>query len=1053
MKYSIWAACLILLCTITAIELKAQITQATITGTITDKEKKPLPGVTIQVRNESTGFTAATESGLNGEYIFKQLPLGKPYTIKASFLGFGDQTRTGYSLNQGDMIRIDFEMETTTEAMEEVVVTASGLKNSIENFGAATSITGRDIRQLPVNGRNFRSLIDLSPLSDGNNLSGQLASSTNFTVDGMTARNPTSGGTANRRGGSYAISMEAIREFKVSTNQYDVTYGRSGGGLINTVTKSGTNTFTGSAFTFARADWLSSPYDIRGNEIDNEFSTYQYGFSLGGPIVKDKAHFFVVWDHQADARPLQIADIQTPEDESRYSVSQATLDRYLGIARSSYGVANSPQFGSFDKKRGTDAVFARIDWQLNDKNLLTVRNNYVNDRNFEAISDNSNIELYEVYGMVRTTDNSLQATLRTTVNPRATNELKLQHLHTSEKASPNGQLPAENIPRAIVERVESTVGGDVLTTSIQLGGQRYIPEYFYNNVLQLVDNLYYNTGNINYTFGTDLMYTHMKSLYGSEMNGRFYFNGLDAFENLDPYRYVREVNLMEDPSVKQNILNLGLYAQMETELFPGFELMAGIRADYTNYLNRPNFNQTVYNELGLSTDNVLTTFQLQPRAQVTWDIGERQRDILRFGAGIFGSDINNYAMINNMVFDGTRVASIDIVGDNVPRPDFPAYRQDPSTAPGRDLFGQPGITPTATINMNGKDARIPTLYKANINYNHFFTDRFKMGLSLYATLARNNYMYVDANMVDEPFFRLANEANRGVFVPASGIDADGNLDWQDGRKTTGIGRVLELGSGGKINQYAVVVDGTYEYYKDGVVSFSYTWNDSKDNTSFNGDVANTSTLSLMVREDPRDLSRMTYSDNQFRHKVVVYGTLPALYGISVGVRYNGIGGTRYSFAVSGNVNGDFVSSNDLAYIFDPDDPDTPEAYRTAIQGILDNPEADESTKDYIRESAGKIAERNGGINGFYGTWDLRITKKFKTYRSQYLEVSADVFNVANLLNKEWGTTETLGKQNIYSITGFNPETRTFDYNVNANTGAVRPSGDPYQIQLGIRYGF
>ncbi|MBC9798476.1 TonB-dependent receptor plug domain-containing protein, partial [Sinomicrobium weinanense] len=661
-----WLLLLWLVCSVFTIT--AQNTHASIEGMVVDETSEPLMGVSVVVKNESTGFSTATVSDISGKYILKQLPLGKPYTITVSYMGYGTQTRKGYELNQGDELRIDFKMEESAEALDEVVVTASGLKSAVKNFGAATSVTSQDLEKLPVNGRNYTSLIDLSPLSTGNSLSGQLPSSTNFTVDGMTARNPTSGGTANRRGGSYAISMEAIREFKVSTNQYDVTYGRSGGGSINTVTKSGTNTLSGSIFTFGRTDWLSSPYDIRGNRRDEDFSSYQYGFSLGGPIVKDKVHFFVAWDHQEDTNPLQIADLQTAEDERRYNVSRESLDRYLDIARNKYGVADSPQFGSFNRKRGTDAIFARIDWQLNDKNLLTLRNNYVFDLHRRAISDNSSIELYEVYSDVRTTDNSFLASLRSELNPKMTNELKFQYLRTSESAFPGEQIPSQNIPRAIVERVHSEVNGKDVYTTIQLGGQRYIPESFYNNVFQLVDNLYYSTDKIDYTFGADLMYTHMESVYGSEMNGRFYFTGLDDFENLQPYRYVREVNLMEDPAVTQNIMAFGAYAQMQASLFPGFELMAGIRADYTNYLDKPNFNEIVYEDLGLRTDNSLSTFQLQPRIQATWDIGERGKDILRFGGGIFGSDINNYIMINNMVFDGTRVASVDINRNDVTIP-------------------------------------------------------------------------------------------------------------------------------------------------------------------------------------------------------------------------------------------------------------------------------------------------------------------------------------------------------------------------------------------------
>lgn len=1042
----------------------AQDDRAVITGIVIDETELGVIGATVQVKNESTGFTTGSITNENGEYTIKQLPLGGPYTIKVSYIGYGDQTKSGYTLNQGDQVRVDFQMKEESITIEAVEVVANSLKNTIATTGSATSVTEQDLEKLPVNGRNFTSLVDLSPLSTGSSLSGQLASSTNYTIDGMTAKNPTSGGsTTSRNGVPYAISMEAIREFKVVTNQYDVTNGRAGGGTVSTVTKSGTNTLTGSAFVYGRADWLSSPYDIRGNKRNNDFSTYQFGASLGGALVKDRAHFFITWDHQADSRPLYIADIHNATDEQRYSLSTDTRDRFLQIARDKYGVANTPQFGAFDKKQSTDAVFARLDWQINATNLLTFTDNFVNDMNNLGLGDNTSITMYESYGNVHSLNNSALATLRSVVGPRGTNELKVQHLYTLEKSMPGDELPSANIPRAIVEDVESVVNGKNVYTNIQLGGQRYCPENFYNHVLQLVDNFYYNTKRINYTFGVDLMYTHMNSRYGSETNGRFYFNGIDAFENLTPYRYVREVYLTPNDRVMQNIMNAGAYAQLQTKPFPGFEIIAGLRLDNATYFNKGTFNQTVYDELGLRTDNGLSTFQVQPRLQITWDINDKHRDIIRLGGGIFASDINNYAMINNMVFDGTRTASVDVTLDpskanynellNLLRPDFPAYRQDPSKVPGAELFNNPNIEKLSTINMNGADCKVPVIYKANLSYTHFFNDRLKVTVGGYMTLGRNNYMYVDRNMVDQPYFRLANEGNRGVYVPAESILADGTVNWANGRKTDKVGRVLEMVSEGKVNQFAFVVEGTWRYFKDGQLSVSYTWNDTKDNTSYNGNVANSATLSQMVVDDPRDLSKMTYSNNQFRHKVVIYGTAPTFWGISIGARFSGIGGTRYSLAVGGNLNGDFVDSNDLAYIYDPNDPATPEYLREGINNILNNPEVEQSTKDYIRKSFGKVAERNGGVNGFYGTLDLRLAKKFNLYKKHSLELSVDVFNVANLLNKDWGAGHNLGKQNIYTIKSFDQDKKQFVYNVNPNTGVSSLNGTPYQFQIGLRYAF
>ncbi|WP_313411015.1 TonB-dependent receptor [Sphingobacterium multivorum] len=941
--------------------LYAQTTQAGFSGKITDENNKGVHGASIEVRNESTGFTTKTSTNANGDFNFKELPLGGPYTVKVTYIGYGEQVRSGFNLNQGDIVRLTIPIQNTSNVLETVELTGiSTLKNKIENLGAATAVTARDIAKLPVNGRNFTSLMDLSPLSKGDNIGGQLGSSTNFTIDGMNAKNPTSAGsTTSRSGAPFSISIEAVREFKVVTNQYDVTYGRAGGGTVSAVTKQGTNQTHGSAWLYSRADWLSSPYDIRGNKRSNDFSTYQYGFTLGGPIIKDKLHYFVAWDHQRDARPLIIADINSEADEKRFNVTNATLDEFVNIGRNKYGLGNERQYGAFDKKRGSDAIFGRIDWQINEKNLLTIRNNFTSDNNKLGLQDNKPITLYESYGNDKNIDNSLLATLRTTISPKVTNELKVQHLYTYQKSSPGDLLPSQNIPRAIVEDAVSKVAGEDKKTTLQLGGHRFAQESFKNNVFQLVNNIYYSTDNINYTFGVDLMYTHANSIYGSEVNGRFHFRPSDGktamqnFDDMKPYAYYREVPLVSDPAVVGKIFNAGAYGQLQTKLAQGLDLVAGLRLDYGHYPTSP-LNEELLKEVGVRTDHKLKSFVVQPRFQMTWDVNEERKDFFRIGAGVFASDINNYMTINNLTFDGKHFATVDVRGNDVPTPNFVGYRKDPLTTPTLAQFQVP------TINTYGPDAKIPVVYKANVSYTHFFTEKLKASLSGYMNLGRNNYMYVDRNMVKDPFFRLANEDNRGVFVPAASI-VDGAPDWKKGRISNKFGRVLELNSEGKVNQFAVVLDASYQYYKDGSISVSYTWNDAKDNTSFNGNVANTATLSLAVKDDPRDLSKMSYSNNQFRNKIVIYGTLPTFYGVSVGVRYSGIGGTRYSLLAGGNINGDFVAGdNDLAFIFDPNNPNTSKQLITGLNNLLNNPEASQSLKDFIKKRLVKSKNKQNG---------------------------------------------------------------------------------------------
>lgn len=1011
----------------------AQTTQASIVGKVTGPGSKAQEKVKVTIVNESTGFRTETETNSKGEYIFKEIPLGGPYTVIVN-----DDKKEGYSVNFGDQVTVNMDLG-GEKNIEEVKITGN-LKNKIGNLGAATAISAKNISMLPVNGRNFANLTELSPLSGkGGNLSGQLGSSTNFTIDGMTAKNPTSAGaTTSRSGAPFSISIEAVREFKITTNQYDVTLGRSGGGTVSAVTKSGTNKFSGSAWEYLRTNWLSSPYDIKGTKRQNDFSTSQFGFSLGGPIIKNKLHFFVAWDHQLDSRPLLIADIGSKEDELRLNTTTETLNKFLDIARAKYGVGNTPQFGSFNKVRNSDAAFLRLDWQINEKHLLTLRNNFTHDLNKNGLGDNTSINFFESYGNDKNLDNSLLLTLRSNLKPNLTNELKAQYLYTFQNSYQNDELGGP-VPRAVVENILSQ---DVGSTNIQIGGHRFAQESFRNNVFQIVDNLYYNTDKVKYTFGADLMYTTSKSIYGSEVNGRFYFredgknnpSNLYNFESLKPYRFYREVPLVDDPSVRSNIWNIGVYGQFQTKIAKGLDVMAGLRLDYGGY-PKAEFNQKLYDEMGIRTDNKIKSFVIQPRFQFDWNINEENKDFLKFGAGIFSSDINNYMIINNLVFDGKHLATVDVTGTDVPVPDFNSYRNNYGTVP---TLADKQIP---TINYTGENAKIPIVYKANISYTHFFNERFRAGIAAYMALGRNNYYYYDRNMKVNPVFTLDNEGGRGVFVPATSIK-DGKVDWKEGRINNNFGRVLELVSDGKVNQFSFVIDTSYRYWKDGEITASYTWSDIKDNTSYNGNVANSATLSTMIQSDPRDL-RMTYSDNQFRNKVVIYGNSPTIAGFTLGIRYSGIGGTRFSMTSGGNVNGDFVDSNDLAYIFP-----------NIAQSILDDPQVGKALKDYVNEYNGKIAERNGGKNGFFGVWDVRIAKKIKFDKIGAFELSVDIFNVANLLNKSWGVNESYGNTALYRIKGFNQVTKQFEYDKNiSGNGLVPLSGNPYQIQIGAKYSF
>lgn len=143
------------LCCFANEHLIVQTTQASISGIVLNNEKKPQVGASVSVRNESTGFTTATLTNAQGEYTFKELPLGGPYTVNVTYTGYGAQKRSGYSLNQGDAVKADINMDVKETTLEVVQVGEAGLKNKIENIGAATAISSVTMTRLPVNGRNF----------------------------------------------------------------------------------------------------------------------------------------------------------------------------------------------------------------------------------------------------------------------------------------------------------------------------------------------------------------------------------------------------------------------------------------------------------------------------------------------------------------------------------------------------------------------------------------------------------------------------------------------------------------------------------------------------------------------------------------------------------------------------------------------------------------------------------------------------------------------------------------------------------------------------------
>lgn len=1023
-------------------QLVAQATDASIVGRVHDEAGAPVAGATVSVRNEATGYTSQRASDGQGRFTFLQLPLGGPYTVAARVIGFQPLRRTGIELHLGDRIPVEFRLVRASVALETVVVTADALNARTERFGASTPVSAREIESIPTEGRNFTDLAILSPLvGSGISIAGDKEVSTGISVDGLSARNNISGGVAGNA--PIVLSMEAIREFEIVTNVYDVSRGRQGGGSLNAATKSGTNAYKGSLFTYHRNN------DLAGNDYTgrapNPFSLYQWGGSLGGPIVRDKAHFFAALDRQDESAPYRILDVQNEADAIAEGVSPDSVRRLESILRAKYGLTPGPQTGAFTRKPVSTSAFGRVDWSLNPAHRLTVRGNMV--KWFGESGDGNDLTLREAYADRSSFTYATLASLTSNLRANVNNELKIG-LTSARFASD----PLTAAPKGTVRIISRLPNGTLSPTrTITFGGNNSgFNGGDEQNNLQLVNTTQIDRGRHRIKFGIDQLLSSMTvTQYLARWGGEFTFLSLADLDALRPSQYFRKVPVpfSEEPIAKLKVWDGAAFAQNEWDISPRLRGMFGLRWDVTSFLTSADYNPLVQQLVGLRTDNNPTDWNnVQPRGELTWDARGNGREVVRVGGGMYSAQSLYLNQANNILNPGNRAYSVTLTGTAVPVPDFPRYRQDQSTIP-----VPPATAGAPEVNLISKDFQLPTSWKGNIAYQRLIGRMFSFGANLLFSRTSDNYHYFDHNLVDQPSFTI--EGGRGVFVPASKITSAGVLNsTRDAVKTPLLGKVRELVGVGEARQRGMVLEVGARLPRASSLNVAYTLNESRDTSSYNCCAPGTA-MNTAVAGDPRDLEKAWgYSDFDFRHKVTTYGALPRVFGIRFSGRYIARSGNPVSLIIGGDPNGDGTSNNDLAFVFDPDDPATDPVVAASMRKVLDNP--DNLLVDYIRRSLGGFAERNGGRAPWRHNIDARASYEFRV-RGQRTELILDVFNFGNRINDEYGGFRAIiNKQTLYTIRGFSQTTQRYTYSVNENIGVVpQKSGNGYQMQLGLRHSF
>ena len=737
--------------------------QAEISGRITDEiTGEPLFGVTIFVENTSTGFQTGAVTSEDGNFSLRQLPLGGPYEIRISYVGYQSIKTTDLNLGLGDEVVLDYEMAESATGLDEVIVTANDLQDRTDRLASAFTVTGKTIQTIPTPTRNFESLADLSPQSfvadvgsrpfSGVGLGGGKGGSTGYTIDGANARRNVFGGSID--GPAFTISQEAIREFEIQTNEYSVLNGRNTGGAIKAVTRSGTNEISGGAwfYTGGGEGILSQDLSRTGENLTAIPKQTQIGFRLGLPIIKDKLFFFGVYDRYSttetpDPRDQGFLDFNngnfssTSEAEAFYGFTEAEAQAVLD-AGNALGL-DGGEMGNIIRDVVTENIFARIDYNINRNHTASLRVNYLDfsktNDNFFGHANGAPFGDGNTFGTSTTgytflnTDTKIIGSLRSQLGSNLLNKLTVQYVNTAR----------ENAPDDAEQEARVFVGAGDQNRFISFGQHTWVPEVAESTSFQIVDDVTYTTDNVIWTFGTNNQFYIQKDRFPHWTAPVVVYDDIDALQAETPSFYRQIVSDVVDLAqpVEYNIAELGLYAQAEFDLFDNLSAEVGLRWDGWSFGgDSPVANDALRNSdlrfRGSRLDNTKIISDLnniQPRLQLTWDVSSNKKNIVKFGSGVFVGPITTQPI--SFVYTGDGVARQEFILNNTS--DILAATGGGNFADeanwlssrvqsGEFSLGDAGASSVTVVDPN---FQMPQIWKTSLSYTRFLTPSVKVGIS------------------------------------------------------------------------------------------------------------------------------------------------------------------------------------------------------------------------------------------------------------------------------------------------------------------------------------
>ncbi len=379
------------------------------------------------------------------------------------------------------------------------------------------------------------------------------------------------------------------------------------------------------------------------------------------------------------------------------------------------------------------------------------------------------------------------------------------------------------------------------------------------------------------------------------------------------------------------------------------------------------------------------------------------------------------------------------------------YQKDFGLVPGVDYYNSLPVKPVATITLMDKNLKTPSTFKANISYYRYLYSWLRVGINGYYSVTKNNFYLMDQNVKRTPEF-YTNEG-RGVYVPASSLTATSNqTDYNQARASTDFNQIRMFTNTPWSSSFrAVSVEAAASLRKGGMIAASYTLGKSTGTPNYDsGDPRNANMNVGASYWDYSVYGKNWYSNEDQKHKIVLTILSPTFFGFSISSSMIYYQANRYSAMVNIDANGD-GNVNDLAYVYDPNDKNTPADIAAGMKTLLGKTSS--NFRKYLENNMGKFAANNGGLMPWRFNWNMSISKDVTVYKKHKLSFRADIFNVLNLLNYKWGGFRTIINTNLLNVTGFDKTANSWKYSVNTNAGTEFKNTNPYSVQFGLRYGF